>query len=191
MQNDKIHNELITKIAKKLRGVLESTVNKGIKEYYQFSIGPSDLENNYLFEDIRKKPSVHYDLMEQLKKLEGPVLYWFEITSGTDCAAIRNAITQHKAVSNRVVPYLMKHFKEDSTCLYVGKVKGNFYGRIIQHMGFNSGHKMQGLQLFHWAKPLGLEVKVHCYQLYPEMIDMINMMELELAYEKNPIVGKH
>lgn len=191
MQKDRMKDTLISTIAISLKEKLSETISNGHKNYYAFELDCSTMAVNYLEKDIRDKDSDYYKLINELQELTGPVLYWFEIKSNTDRQLIRDCIVKHKARSSRITPYLRPKFNADSDCLYVGKVKRNFYGRIIQHMGFYSTPKTQGLQLYHWAKDIGLVVTVHCYELQPEMIDMIAMMEFEMAERKRPIVGKH
>ena len=79
----------------------------------------------------------------------------------------------------------------DSRTLYVGKVKGSFWGRLIQHLGFFKVNATQGLQLYYWAKDLSLKLRVNIYVFDNNMADIMPIVEYAFAKRLKPLVGKH
>ena len=65
------------------------------------------------------------------------------------------------------------------------------------HLGFHT-QKMNGelshvhgLQLFHWASKLSLDLKLHVFEFEPDMADVMEVIESKFASILNPIIGKH
>lgn len=79
----------------------------------------------------------------------------------------------------------------DTTTLYVGKVKSKFWWRLITHFGFYKVHRTQGLQLFYWAKELGLKIDVTVYEFNDEMANYMPIIENAVARDLKPLIGKH
>ena len=65
------------------------------------------------------------------------------------------------------------------------------FGRFIQHLGFHKAKSTQGLQLFYWAKNLSLSLKLTMLEFEPDMINLMTVLENEVANELKPIIGKH
>ena len=119
-------------------------------------------------------------------------MYWFEIISDTDNKMIRDRIKKYsKSKNSKATPAMKKTYDENSKCLYVGKVKKNISGRMIQHLGYYKVVRTQGLQLFYWTKGLNLKLIVHLYSLNDDLAELIAIFERELAKHKKPILGKH
>lgn len=123
-----------------------------------------------------------------------PVLYIAEITDAVPhmdiVAAIHDFINKK---TDRAFPAFSdkRINNEHSKVLYVGKVKRDFYGRIIQHMGYHRSAHTQGLQLSHWIPAIQLDVTFKYVVLKPEIGDFLSSIEYALANELKPILGKH
>lgn len=170
---------------------LEYINANGVKEHI-FDIDCSELGDynktkNNVLENSKTKP--FYD---DLKKLSGPVLYWFEIMSDIDSDLVVNALRKF-AIENkdRTTPFIKETINSNSKILYVGKVKRSFYGRVIQHLGYHKAAKTQGLQLYYWGKPLSLKVRIHAIEFEADMVDMMPAVEQYFANALKPLVGKH
>jgi len=183
-------NQFIQTLANTLLESLEAIKTTGAKQYYTFIIDCDTLKD-YNHNDIRTSPE-YIDTFNVLMDLKGPVLYWFEIVSDTPGEVIRNSISQYSKDGNsKATPALKKTFVADSRCLYVGKVKRDVWGRMIQHLGFYKESRTQGLQIFHWSKGLGLNLRVHLYVFESDISEIVSVFEIALAKNKNPIIGKH
>jgi hypothetical protein len=167
---------------------LEYVLANGVKNELTFTINCSELED-YNFVDIRKSKKFE-PIFDQLKKTKGPTLYWFEIISDTDTEVIINALKSYKK-NGKATPALGPKINFDSKILYVGKVKGTFWGRLIQHLGFFKVNATQGLQLFCWAKPLSLTLKINVLEFEDNMADIMPIIEFAFAKKLQPLVGKH
>lgn len=186
MEIEKIIDEVVTEQIV----TLERLKEQGVKTSYSFPIDCKELAD-YNAVDIRDSQAFKEHFIK-LMSMKGPVLYWFEIISDTNRGEIRSAIEQYAMTNNaKATPALKKYVNLTSKCLYVGKVKRNFWGRVIQHLGFYKVGATQGLQLYYWAKELDLKLKLHSYEFEHEMNDLIALFELELAKRKDPIIGKH
>jgi hypothetical protein len=129
-------------------------------------------------------------MFKQLRKIEGPVLYWFEICSEVNNQNIIDALNLYKQkVPRRAIPHFKKSI--ETKCLYVGKVKRDFYGRVMQHMGYHSAAATGGLQMHHWIGDIPLEIKVHAFEFLPEMTDFMIPLENHLASVLKPLIGQH
>ena len=119
---------------------LEFIKNHGAKEYsYDFDC--SELDNQYLTVDITKSEA-YKKKFDSLKEIKGPAVYWFEITSNTNQSDLVNALEDYSRKDNhRAVPVIKKTYCATSNYLYVGKVKKNFYSRIVQHL-YNPQNEM-------------------------------------------------
>lgn len=151
-------------------------------------------EMDWLGNDITKVGR-YVDLFSKLVKVEGPVVYWIEITSPASNPDIISAVTKYKNSPDRsravsAFSKLNKH-KENSRILYVGKVKKDFWGRVIQHFGYYKTPATGALQLVHWTDGLDLRFTYHYIKFKPEMADLVPIIEYGLAKKLNPIIGKH
>ena len=183
--------EVIKQTSNKLIEALNVVQANGFKHNFSFNIDCKNLKDYSDF-DIRESPEFK-EAFNKLELMRGPVLYWFEIVStNSNNDGIRQELLRYSQTDNsKSTPALKKAFDNKSDCLYVGKVKRKVWGRMIQHMGFYSVNRTQGLQIFHWAKDLDLQLKVHLYEFESEVSDLISIFEIELAKQKKPIVGKH
>lgn len=169
---------------------LEQVRENGVNKELSFTISCSDLEDfNYV--DIRKADKFK-ELFDQLKIASGPTLYWFEIISDVDTQKVIEAINVYKKSEGaKATPALKTKIDFSSKVLYVGKVKGAFWGRLIQHLGFFKVNATQGLQLFYWAKDVNLTLKVNVLEFDPNMADIMPIIEFAFAKRLKPLIGKH
>lgn len=180
----------IKKISETFKQSLQAVIDYGVTNSYSFDIDCTTL-NDYNNVDIRQA-NEYKTIFSELEKLQGPVLYWFEIISQNSPKEIRDTIVAYKNTENKkATPALKTRFDNNSKCLYVGKVKRAFWGRVIQYLGFYKVNATQGLQLFYWGKSINLRVRVHAYEFQPNMVELISIYETELAKKLNPIIGKH
>lgn len=182
--------EFIKVIANNAIEQLQNLLTTGVRELQSFDIDCKALED-YSAEDIRK--SVEFeDFFNKLRTVKGPALYWFEVLSSHSANAIIPALEEYKQVSaTRATPALRNIKDSTSNILYVGKVKSHLWGRFIQHLGFYKVSATQGLQLFHWAKELGLILRFNYVEFDPGMADMMSLIEYAFAKQYHPIIGKH
>lgn len=161
----------------------------GPSKIMDFTIKCGELED-YNFADIRYSQK-YQQLFAELAEMDGPCLYYFEVVSAHLTPDIINRIRSY-ALSDtaKTVPSMRKRIP-NSSILYVGKVKKNLWGRMIQHLGFYNVRKTQGLQLFHWAKDLNLDVKITVMEFENGMKELMPVLENALAKRLRPILGRH
>jgi len=176
--------------AGRLSNHLKNLELNGTSGYIQYDFSCNELLDwNDI--DIRQSRE-HKSFFEKAANFTGPVLYFFEIISSQDSGETRECMRAYKISEGaKSVPALKKGYTNDSRTLYVGKVKRNFYGRVIQHLGYYKVARTQGLQLYHWARKFGLNVRLHAYHFEPEMHDLVSVLELKFARDLKPITGKH
>lgn len=73
---------------------LEQVRRDGVKKEFSFDICCGELDD-YNHVDIREAAKFK-DLFDNLKGAEGPVLYWFEISSDTDTRHIIKSLNNYK-----------------------------------------------------------------------------------------------
>lgn len=187
-----INNERIKVFGQEITQKFTNIAEVGAISISEFEIDCADLEEKYIYEDIRN--SVKYNLLfDKLQKIEhSPCVYYFEILSDITPDIIVEKIN----ATDRNKPAIKDNFPKNSNILYVGKVKNLFWGRLIMHLGYHTKKNgnlsyAHGLQLCHWAKELSLKLKVCIFEFKPEMADQMNVLECLFAKELNPIIGKH
>ena len=168
---------------------LLSVSENGIKNIKEFDINCCDLKD-YNLTDIRKEKKFQ-DLFSELGKLKGPCLYIFEIKSNHSKEDIIQKIIEYSLTEDSKKIPAIKSKVEDSTILYVGKVKRAIFGRLIQHLGYFKTKGTQGLQLFYWAKNVNLDLKFTVVEFENDMENLMNVLENEIAKKIKPILGKH
>lgn len=184
-----IMKEGIKEISKNAGAILINVANNGCKTIREFNITCSELED-FNAVDITKSPK-YEKLFSELKELKGPCLYFFEILSEHSSMEIVDRLKLYSINENSKATPAIKSIIPDSRILYVGKVKRNFWGRLIQHLGYFKTKQTQGLQLFYWATELGLDIKVTVMEFEMEMIELMGVLENEAAKSLQPIIGKH
>jgi len=182
-------NNLIKEIAKRSAMPLYNVSKFWVKKINEFEIDCNSLDD-YNHIDIRESEKFK-NLFVDLKKIEGPVLYYWEVTSDHSSEEIVNRIKKYSHSENsKSIPAIKINYPI-SKVLYVGKVKKHIWGRFIQHLGFYKVPRTQGLQLFYWAKELCLTLKITVLEFEPEMINLMDVLEREIAKELKPMLGKH
>lgn len=118
-------------------------------------------------------------------------MYYFEITSDNLTSDVINRVKEYSISENSKSIPAIKSTIVESKILYIGKVKRHFWGRFIQHLGYYKVNRTQGLQLFYWAKELNLNLKLTVFEFESEMINLMEVLENDLAKHLKPILGKH
>jgi len=158
-----------------------------------FEIDCSQLKE-FLKEDIRYSEE-YKELFEKLMPIKAPCLYWYRIISSNSSDEIINSFKEYKnhIERDRNVPALSseKGIDMESRILYVGKFKNGIYGRVIQHLGCFSSPQTQGLQLYYWAKKIGLKLELNVLEFDSEMADILPIVEFAVAKKLHPLIGKH
>jgi len=171
--------------------ILENSKLVDFEEQHIATFNSLELSEIHLKEDIRKSKQFG-ELFDKLNTMKGPVLYWFMVDYESLTKEIYNTIKDYKEMNlSRVVPALRKNCPQPSQYLYVGKVKRYFWGRIVQHLGYANDPRTQGLQLFHWSKPIHLKVHLYAIEFDKNMADLVGVLESLMAREFKPIVGSH
>lgn len=136
------------------------------------------------------------ELFIQLKPIKGPCVYWYKIIepkiSSKDMLKAFELYSK-SGDRKRAVPALKsdKTIDFNSQYLYVGKIKRDFYGRVIQHLGCHSVARTQGLQLYYWAQALNLQLELNVFEFDRSMENILPVVEFALAKELKPLIGKH
>jgi hypothetical protein len=166
-----------------------SVSKNGAKNVHEFEINCAELQD-WNHADIRD--SENYSAMfKVLSKIQGPCLYYFEVLSENSSSSIVDSIKNYGSGLNAKAIPAIKTRISDSKILYVGKVKRSFWGRLIQHLGYYKVARTQGLQLFYWAKELNMKLKLVIFEFEPDMIELMSVLENDLAQHLKPILGKH
>ncbi len=182
-------NNQIKEIAKNAMFPLQNVSINGAKKIKEFYFNCSELEDfNHV--DITKSEK-YFKIFDDIKEMAGPCTYFFEIQTNHLTAEIISSIRKYSESENSKSIPAIKKTPPESKVLYVGKVKRHFWGRFIQHLGFYKVNRTQGLQLFYWAKELGVELKLTILEFEPEMTNLMEVIENDLAKQLKPILGKH
>jgi hypothetical protein len=120
-------------------------------------------------------------------------LYYFEIVAPDAKAILEHyrSFMDDPRHQDRNRHTLKKRPPENTTILYVGKVKAGIGGRMMVHLGYYHVGATAGLQLVSWAKGTGLKLRLHVYAFNGEMRDFVDPLELPLARLLHPLIGKH
>lgn len=189
LQKSIIVNELLSRFLSNSISSLEKVCKEGSTSEFIFDIDCSDLKD-YLNSNILESEE-YSELFNKLRQMRGPVLYWFEILSDNTNDSIIASLKEYKSLKNhRVIPYYKESYDKHTKTLYVGKCKGKFYGRVIQHLGYFITPSTQGLQLYHWAKNISLKVRIHAIEFPKEMVDIMPIVEYYFAKHLKPLIGK-
>lgn len=181
--------DILKEFAKREIKTLDSILKNGFKRKEVFSLDCSDLID-YQSSDIRKSERFK-TLFEIAAEMNGPVLYIFEVLSKHDSSEIVEAIRGYKSLpSAKATPAIKKKYP-NSRVLYVGKVKKNFWGRLIQHLGYYDAKTTQGLQLHYWAPQLNLKLQLTAIEFEKESEEMLALIEKDFAHHLQPIAGWH
>ncbi|MGJ7030223.1 hypothetical protein [Niabella hirudinis] len=190
---------IIASAVKTLNTVLTDYLVSGPRSIHEFKIDCTKLDERFLSEDIRHSLEFK-EIFQQLEKIQdNPCLYVFEIESEISTKKIIESLKNFGNQTEKVIPKLKTKIPEHSKTLYVGKVNSLVWGRLITHLGFHT-HKNKGnpkasinhgLQLHFWAKDLLLQIKYTVIEFEHNMKDVLPVLEKQLAFKLNPIIGKH
>lgn len=125
--------------------------------------------SSYTIENIEKSPE-YFKIKEKFDSLKNLCVYWFEIILDNHIDNIWNTLRTYKDDKLRTVPATKKNMPKGTNILYLGKVKEGFLGRLKQHLGYCNASTTQSLQLCHWAKELGLILKIHVMEFEEENV---------------------
>ncbi len=182
-------DDTIKDIANQELSSLLKIVKDGFNQKKVFHINCTEFID-YNYKDIRKSDK-YRELFSDLERLSGSVLYYFEITSDCSSKVIVQSIKRYSSLPNsKNIPAIKKNYS-NTNILYVGKVKKNFLGRVIQHFGFYKVNGTQGLQLYYWAKDLNLKLKLTAIQFEKDAENLMPIFEKKIADILKPIIGKH
>jgi hypothetical protein len=180
---------LIKEIASQEILPFENIKKNGYRQIKEFEIDCTHLDD-YNHIDPRKV-GPYVPMFKDIMEMKGPVLYFFEVLSDTSPSEIIESIKSFSNGPNsKSIPAIKKTIPI-SKILYVGKVKKIFWGRVIQHLGFYKVRGTQGLQLYYWAKPLNLKLKLTAIEFEDDASEIISILEKKFAQQLNPILGKH
>lgn len=161
-----------------------------------FSINCRELTEKYIYQDIRDSAEFS-SIFNQLSSYnDRPCIYWFDSQVKLNGTLIHQLFKSLQSNTNYVIPALDKKPHNDSCCLYVGKVKSNIEGRLIQHLGVHKDQgRAHGLQLVHWIHDYPEDVNLS-YHVVPfpnneEWRKMAMLFEYALADKLKPIIGHH
>lgn len=182
--------DLISKIKNDQIEIFQKSLLTGIiKEHCEIIC--CDSLGDFMNNDIRNSTDFK-QLFDILKSMKGPCLYWFEILSENTHEGIRHKLTEYKNNPGaRANSAMWSYTVPNSKYLYVGKVKKGVSGRMVTHLGYNKNPQTSGLQLFHWSKGMNLKLKLNVMEFIPEMADLMGVIELKVAQNLHPIIGKH
>ena len=191
MPNDSLQTqttlEAIQRECKQATGPLLRVVEDGVKSVHLFHFDIGGLQN-YEAVDIRKSAE-HQAAFKRLAAVRGPVVYVFEICPPSSPSAVLAAAKAYEG--KRAMPALRRSIDDTSPVLYVGKVKRDLWGRVIQHLGFSRTAGTQGLQLYHWTRELALELKLTVFEFEADMAELLPLVERTVAKHLKPLLGKH
>ena len=130
---------------------------------------------------------------DEIKINSCPAVYSFELSEESDRERVIEAFQKaKKADIDRTLPALKTNIPI-SKYLYVGKVEKEVGGRIVTHLGYYQTSGNHGLQLAFWARDIepALKFNLHVFRFIEEFKPFIAAMEVIMARELNPIIGKH
>lgn len=157
-------------------------------------IPPSSFDNVYCQKSNITTCVEHQNIFSDLIKLKKrPILYWFSIDDKTiNATRLREKYIEFKDLKSKRNSASYKALDSNSKTLYVGKVKKDFHLRLVTHLGYSKNENTAGMQLFHWYNPEEFGNLTLNYIVFnEEMSDLITILEMELARELKPIIGKY
>jgi NDP-sugar pyrophosphorylase family protein len=176
-------------------------------EIMTFTIDCKNLpEPNYSNNKIDYIPNL-VSIVEELKKIHSPCLYWFETETIEESKEIFSLIENYRERSKlegRKIPAKNNYFKENNylpnKIIYVGKRHvgirkhdqlTNIAGRIIIHFGYYAAGSTQGLQLANWSRKYNGKLFLKVLPLPKEADTYLELLEKLLAKKLKPLCGRH
>lgn len=188
---DQMIDDLVSQIA-----ILQRIVDAMLKDTGAIQVTSPDFDCRQSFNYTES--SIHETgVFEKIDKSK-PTIYWFQIV-GRDNSSIIDALSAHKNKysKSKVIPYLNESEAKvnDTSILYIGKVKKEFDTRLMQHLGFKISDTTQGLRFCEWAGNIHQEIKLHYIQFNQGegnvIADLMSYFEYRLACSNKPLIGKH
>lgn len=128
---------------------------------------------------------------DELKTMDGPCIYWVDLLSDNISSVdVVEAVKRYRNKKERLLPVIYKK-QNNSRTLYVGKANNLIWARVLTHFGFHKRKNLQGLQLYHWARQIGLTVRFNIIEFEPGCKNLLAALEYEVAKQKQPLVGAH
>ncbi len=169
--------------------------NKQVIKYLEL------LDNYKCYEleiDTHKFKSIDFSLPEKVLLLEynqllkpiekniknTPCVYTLEIIKGDT----KQIIKAYKKLKKNNKSALKKEIDYKTNFLYVGRSKATIKHRLRVHLGYRNTSE-NALQLLHWAKPLGLELKLNIYTFPKELEFLLPLYEARFQEKLNPLIG--
>lgn len=156
------------------------------KDNYRFKQSEIDAFKTKLLEDFPE--------FIDIKNCIGPAVYWFTINkteANTSTRIIENVKKLRKETQRWVTQAKRSNHSNDSTFLYVGKVKtpGTLFNRFIQHLGL--GHKLtSSLHLLHWITEFEkFYSDFYFYEVPNEYSEFVDDIENILWSQNKPLLG--
>lgn len=161
---------------------------------------------NYSTKKIDYIPNL-VSIVEELKKVHKPCLYWFEtetIDESKELFSLIEKFRDRSKLEGRTIPAKNNYSKGKnyvpSKIIYVGKrFQGirqydkltNIAGRIIIHFGYYAAGSTQGLQLANWAREYNGKLFLKILPLPQESEGYLELLEKLLAKKLKPLCGRH
>ena len=184
----------LNSIFKKISEVIERN-SEAFQESQAIVITANIFNEIYCAESNITTCEEHKNIFSNLIELKKrPILYWFSIDEKISNAIyIREKYIEYKNLnSKRNCASYKTGLDSNSKTLYVGKVKKDFHLRLVTHLGYSKNENTAGMQLFHWYNPLEYgNITLNYIVFNEEMSDLITILEMELARELKPIIGKY
>jgi len=175
--------------AENLKTIANSISEITFKNWYTFSFDCSYLPVIAAGENCWDEPAIE-DIFYTIQRFKQPVLYWFTICSHHDSKWVYDRVLTARKAVHRKFPALYE-YAGDTNVLYVGKVNRDLASRMITHFGYDERPDQQGLQLFHWARNMGLKLELNCILLPQECKNLTYFFESQLSQELKPLIGKY
>jgi hypothetical protein len=172
-----------------LKALANSITQETFKNRYSFTIDCEHLPNISEVESYFSEPAFD-TFFKAIRKINEPTIYWFTIHSHHDSKQIYDRVSTAKKTVKRKFPAQME-YSGTSKVLYVGKVNSDLFSRMITHFGYDERPDRQGLQLYYWARKMGVKLKLNCVVLKKELKDFIYFYEAQLSQELKPLIGKY
>jgi hypothetical protein len=186
--------EKINSVFKKISEVVERNSDT-FEENQSITITTTIFNEIYCAKSNVATCEEHKNIFGDLIKLKKrPILYWFSIDdNNSNATLLREKYKEFKDLkSKRSSASYKVALDSNSKTLYVGKVKKEFHLRLVTHLGYSKNEKTAGMQLYHWYKSEEFgDLKLNYIVFNEEMSDLITILEMELARELKPIIGKY
>ena len=156
---------------------------------------PKNTDGKELPEQLKKDvfSHIHHYDESEIEINSCPAVYVFELCDNNDKDRVIKEFEKIQKVNiDRTLP-AFKNSNIDSKYLYVGKVEKKVGGRIVTHLGYYKREWNHGLQLAYWAKELDppLKLNLHIFRFNEDFRPFIAAMEVIMAKQLNPLIGKH